>query len=119
MRNCAQIPASESQARPLTKLEPEQQREAWDRANELAGEENKPVTAKHVQAAVAECTSTEMRHGVAFEEKEKIVIGVGMDCAAKAIDWLQDIPTKDPEFDRAFNHVINYCRERLGVSAGY
>ena len=28
--NCQQIPTNEAQARPLTKLEPEQQKEAWE-----------------------------------------------------------------------------------------
>ena len=35
VRNCAQMPASESQARPLTKLEPEVQRMAWEEAVEF------------------------------------------------------------------------------------
>lgn len=43
-------PATESQARPLTVLEPEQQREVWQRAVETAP--NGKVTAAHVQATV-------------------------------------------------------------------
>jgi site-specific DNA-methyltransferase (adenine-specific) len=46
------IPATERQARPLTVLEPEQQREAWQRAVETAT--NGKVTAAHVQAVVNE-----------------------------------------------------------------
>lgn len=46
------FPATESQARPLTRLEPEQQREAWQRAVETAP--NGKVTAAHVQATVDE-----------------------------------------------------------------
>lgn len=45
------IPATESQARPLTVLEPEAQREAWQRAVETAP--NGKVTAAHVQATVS------------------------------------------------------------------
>ena len=42
----------ESQLRPLTALPPEQQREAWERAQEIAGD--KPLVARDVQAAVNE-----------------------------------------------------------------
>ena len=45
-------PTSERQARPLTKLDtPEQQVAAWELAGDIAAEENKPVTAKHVERA--------------------------------------------------------------------
>jgi phage N-6-adenine-methyltransferase len=54
--NWTQIaPATESQARPLTALEPEQQREAWQRAVETAP--NGKVTAAHVQGVVDEYQS--------------------------------------------------------------
>lgn len=46
------LPATESQARPLTPLAPEQQREAWTRAVETAPEGK--ITAAHVQAVVDE-----------------------------------------------------------------
>lgn len=46
------LPATESQARPLTALEPEAQREVWQRAVETAP--NGKVTAAHVQATVDE-----------------------------------------------------------------
>jgi hypothetical protein len=46
------LPANESQARPLTQLEPEQQREAWARAVETAPEGK--LTAAHVQEVVNE-----------------------------------------------------------------
>ena len=45
-------PTSERQARPLTKLDtPEQQVAAWELAGDIAADENKPVTAKHVERA--------------------------------------------------------------------
>jgi hypothetical protein len=50
------LPATESQARPLTALEPEQQREAWQRAVETAP--NGKVTAAHVQSVVSEYRRT-------------------------------------------------------------
>lgn len=46
------LPTSERQARPLTRLEPEQQREAWQRAVETAPEGK--VTAKHVAQVAQE-----------------------------------------------------------------
>jgi hypothetical protein len=46
------IPSCETQARPLAKLEPEQQREAWQRAQDRAQAEQRPVTAADVSEAV-------------------------------------------------------------------
>ena len=46
------IQSTESQLRPLSPLEPEQQREAWQRAQEIAGE--RPLVARDVQRAVDE-----------------------------------------------------------------
>lgn len=55
VRNCAQVaPARESQVRPLTRLEPDQQRVAWSRANEIAEAEGTPIRARHVEEAVQE-----------------------------------------------------------------
>ena len=47
-------PSSERQARPLAKLPAEQQPAAWEKAQEIAKEEGKPVAARHVEAAVLE-----------------------------------------------------------------
>lgn len=46
------LPENERQIRPLTRLEPEQQREAWSKAVETAPEGK--VTAKHVETVVGE-----------------------------------------------------------------
>ena len=48
------IPRTESQARPLTRLSPDQQKEAWQRAVETAP--GGKVTAGHVQSVVDEMT---------------------------------------------------------------
>jgi hypothetical protein len=51
VRSCAQIlPLNEAQARPLTRLEPEQQREAWKEAVDTAP--NGKITAEHVEQVV-------------------------------------------------------------------
>jgi hypothetical protein len=47
-----QLPANEAQARPLARLEPEQQREAWQRAVQRAGGDR--ITARLVDQAVRE-----------------------------------------------------------------
>lgn len=52
VNNCLQIPKTESQARPLTQLEPEQQAEAWQQVIDTAP--NTGITAKHVQSVVDE-----------------------------------------------------------------
>ncbi len=49
----------ESQLRPLAQLEPGAQREAWDRAGELAG--TGPRQAAHVAAAAAEVTDSDLK----------------------------------------------------------
>ena len=46
------IPATESQARPLTSLEPDQQREAWSELLQEAQASGKPITAAKVRAVV-------------------------------------------------------------------
>lgn len=50
VNNCLQFPATESQARPLTRLEPDQQREAWARVVETAPAGK--ITAAHVSSVV-------------------------------------------------------------------
>jgi hypothetical protein len=52
------LPANEAQARPLTLLEPEQQREAWQTALERANETGKKLTAALVEAVVREMQPT-------------------------------------------------------------
>jgi len=67
------IPATESQARPLTTLEPEAQREVWQRAVETAP--NGKVTAAHVQATVDEYHNPEATayYRVLGEHTEQII----------------------------------------------
>jgi len=52
---CEIQPTSEYQVRPLTRLEPDQQREAWNKANETAP--NGKVTSKHIANTVKELTA--------------------------------------------------------------
>ncbi len=50
LNNCSETPTHESQVRPLTKLEPEEQREAWNEA--VKDSSNGKPTARDVEAAV-------------------------------------------------------------------
>ena len=61
------LPKTERETRPLTRLEPEQQKEAWKKAVETAPEGK--VTAKHVEAVVYEMEGKEPREP---EEQEEI-----------------------------------------------
>jgi len=65
VRNCAQtevLPINESQTRPLARLEPEKQKEAWQRAVETAP--NGKVTADHVYKIVKGMRETEAPKGI-------------------------------------------------------
>lgn len=54
------LPATETQARPLTNLAPDVQREVWSRAVETAQEGR--ITAKHVEQVVMEWKSNRLQH---------------------------------------------------------
>lgn len=70
VRNCAhEVPATESQARPLTALkDPEQQREAWQKAVDTAP--NGKVTGAHVQRTVDEVAGRSKPAPAAEPEEE-------------------------------------------------
>jgi hypothetical protein len=69
--NCQQI-TSESQLRPLTKLEPEQQREAWQKAVETAPAGK--VTARHLSSVVDELEATSDEAVEATEPEESVQV---------------------------------------------
>jgi hypothetical protein len=122
-------PDSEGQIRPLAKLPPEDQPAAWEKAQELAKEEGKPVAARHVEAAVEEVMpkkepEPEIDPVVVDgtqdqndnQKKGKIDIGVpcsGMEFWAMARSQLQRINKKDKERVQALEACIKYCKERI------
>jgi phage N-6-adenine-methyltransferase len=65
------LPTSESQARPLTRLEPEEQREAWQVAVASAG--NGRVTARHVEEAARRVAYERMDDGWDDYEEEPAI----------------------------------------------
>jgi hypothetical protein len=61
-------PKSSVQAEKLAKVTPEKREEVWNKANEAAKQEGKPVAARHVEAAVAEVMPKEA------EEDQPLVV---------------------------------------------
>lgn len=96
------IPASESQARPLTKLPAEQQPAAWEKAVEKAGGEQ--PTAKQVEEAVVEVLAPEAKS----QTKERDVRSDGLMYATLAISQLAKISKGDTQRSDAFKKVISW-----------
>lgn len=70
--NCQQIPETESQARPLTKLEtPEQQAEAWSNAVANTQQKSGKPTAKEVDDEVKKLQAKLKEHEKALLEKQR------------------------------------------------
>jgi hypothetical protein len=112
VNNCTQKPSTESQARPLSALPAEDQPKAWQAATEKAKAEDRPVTAKDVQAEVDKVrqSAIEAEEARYTEEKETRTEtvktetvkssqpkskGVALTYAAEAIAAMQRIPPKD------------------------
>lgn len=101
------LPTTERQARPLAKLPAADQPAAWDRANELAEEEGKSVTARHVEVAVEETQP---------KKKERLPKYTPEDAdefATTAIAQLERISDNDEQKDEALLRVIKYCNSRI------
>lgn len=110
------VPETESQARPLTKLPPEQQAEAWRKACDAAGGQ---PTAKQVEAAVIEIIDAEVVSvpKVAAKKPED----------AKAIPYriryelqqIEALASKDTARGQALDNLIDWCnREKLKCPKG-
>jgi hypothetical protein len=104
------VPLTESQARPLAKLEPAEQVNAWTAAIEKAKEEGRKVTAKDVEMEVEIIVKPKKQEEV--QQKEKLrPIGPpadGMQFARIAIMNLEQIKTNDVERVKAFNTVKDW-----------
>ena len=101
--NCQQMPVSEGQVRPLTKLPPEKQPEAWDTAIEKAVEELGPgakPTHKHVQRAVDQVIHLEPSHPA---------MGLGL---VAATNLRRSMTSKADEI-RSHAHGLNRLRKTL------
>ncbi len=107
------LPKTERQTRPLTKLkEPEQQRQAWKAA--VASSPNGQPTARQVQVAVNKVIEQEAPPPPPPPTKRpKVYIDVAMDYANIAIRQLHSIQKNDVSRAAAFNKVIAFCEEQL------
>lgn len=106
-------PATESQARPLTRLLPEQQPIAWQAAQAAAAADSRPVTAKDVARAVNTIKRAETPKEETPQEDpqppqeptEPPKPGTAMCHAAEAIQCMRKIKANDPARANAFNWV--------------
>lgn len=113
-------PTSERQARPLAKLPAEQQPAAWERAQEIAKEESKPVAARHVEAAVLEVMPKEEPETVVVDGTTparrapmKVIEDEGMNIWLLAKSHLDRINKNDTQREQALNACAAYCAKRL------
>ncbi len=108
--NCSQTPKTESQARPLTKLkEPEQQREAWSKAQEIARDEGKPVAARHVEMAVDEVRTPRT------SRTPPMTPTLGLMYARSAIAQLEKISATTRNGSRPWNWFTNGPQPQPGL----
>lgn len=136
VRNCAQtvaLPATESQARPLAKLSPDQQREAWLKAIQTAPEGG--VTARHVYKIVKEMTEekkepwetapegkvtakhveetvSKMNQKKGYIYTETYPVSDAMAFVTMAISQLERIRPNDPKREEAFLKVIRWVEKK-------
>jgi hypothetical protein len=118
-----EFPKTESQARPLAKLPAAQQPAAWEKAQEIAKEEGKPVAARHVEAAVAEVVpkrdepETVIVDGVEESPTRrapmKVIESEGMRIWLLAKSHLDRINKNDEFREQALNACIEYCQKRI------
>jgi hypothetical protein len=112
-------PTTESQTRPLSKLGPVQQREAWKQAVETAPEGK--VTAAHVYKIVKEMTELKIKEEPSKEQEEKrpndpsdAMYFVGI-----AISQLERIRDDDPLRGDALEKIMNWIKQhRKGANNG-
>lgn len=97
VRNCGQTPQTESQTRPLARLNPAQQKEAWQKAVSTAPAGK--VTAAHVEKVVRE-----------ISPKEEIIPEQAVYFAKLAIYQLERINKDDPTKETAFLMVESWIK---------
>lgn len=115
-------PESEAQARPLAKLPAEQQPAAWERAQEIAKEESKPVAARHVEAAVLEVMPKEEPETVVVDESKpakklpKFVPDDARRLWTLAKTDLDKILKEDKSRVSVLQDVIKYAQNRIDTN---
>lgn len=117
VNNCSQKPTTESQARPLTKLEPEKQREAWQKVIETAP--GGKVTAAHVIKIVKDITGASTDTKKQRQKSKHAISESAVFIAEFAISGLERIEDDDPEAEKAFSMIeiwIERRRENLKMT---
>lgn len=99
-------PANLEQTRPLARLEPSQQREAWQKAVETAPEGK--VTAAHVSKVVKEITGEQPKQK---PEPKPTIPEHAVYFAQIAISQLERISDDDPTRGKALNMVENWIKQ--------
>lgn len=103
VNNCSHVPTAESQARPLAKLEPEQQVVAWQKAIDITPT-GKPITAALVSRVVKQMTKKE-DEDEAPVPKQKFPHSDAEYFASLAINHLGAIRHDDPLKIKALERV--------------
>jgi len=111
VNNCLQKPTTESQVRPLTKLEPEQQKEVWEKAVQTAPEGK--ITARHVQKIVNEAMETKRPEPETstYNRVEAQPVSDAMIFAGMAISQLERIRSDDPRRIQALDKVAQWIQK--------
>ena len=128
-------PTNERQARPLAKLPAEQQPAAWEKAQDIAKEEGKPVAARHVEIAVAEIMPPKQKPAPAPpsapepdpviadevtpampKRLPKYIPNDAHDIWAVAQTHLNRILPNDISREEVLLEVIEYCQERISTN---
>jgi hypothetical protein len=121
-----EVPTNERQTRPLAKLPAEQQPAAWEKAQEKAKEEGKPVTARHVEEAVAEVMPPKEKPAPEEEPEPlvvdcvkpsnvKIIESSGMAIYSSAKSVMERIADNDTQRESALRAMITYCETKLSA----
>lgn len=101
----------ESQLRPLTKLDPDQQREVWKKAVETAPDGK--ITARHVQKIVNEAMETKRPEPETstYNRVEAQPVSDAMIFAGMAISQLERIRSDDPKRIQALDRVAQWIQK--------
>jgi len=113
------IPSSERQARPLTRLAPEQQAPAWQRAVETAPDGK--VTAAHVRKVVdEEMAARPAQLGVSIGRLPRLIVGKA-ECMHEIADGTVDIIITSPPYNLGAQvwHMGGSGRQPRSAGIGY
>ena len=105
-------PATERQARPLAKLEPDEQPKAWQAATEKAESEGRRVTASDVEEAVEKRKEEQKRQPIMSKKQAAAMKPrVGLKYARLAIGNLEQIKDNDEERAEGFALVKGWITD--------